>query len=336
MDGTIFVLLLQDGLTTGAIYLLLAIGLLIVFAVTRVIFIPQGDFVAYGALSMASMLAGRIPGTLWLLDTLALVNAVLALRQKKPIHGLLWALLPAALVTIAVLVSVKLGAWPWLLGALSIAITALLGPPIYRLTFSLLAGASVLTLLIVAMALHYVLLGIGLIIFGPEASTTPPFSAATYTLDGIDISGHSLWVAASCVALVVALRWLFRFTNAGRAMRATASNPLGARLMGIDAGASARKAFLLACAIGALGGLLIAPLTPISYDSGFLMGLKGFIAAVIGGLASYPIAAAGALCVGVIESLSSFWASSYSNPIVFGLLIPALAILSLRPGTIED
>jgi branched-chain amino acid transport system permease protein len=336
MDGTIFVLLLQDGLTTGAIYLLLAIGLLIVFAVTRVIFIPQGDFVAYGALSMASMLSGKIPGTLWLLDVLALTQACLALWQKKPIHGVFWALLPASLTTIATIASVELGAWPWLLGVLSIAVTALLGPPIYRLTFSLLAHASVLTLLIVAMALHYVLLGIGLIIFGPEASTTPPFSTSTYTIDGIDVSGHSLWVAASCAALVVVLRWLFRFTNAGRAMRATASNPLGARLMGIDAGASARKAFLLACAIGALGGLLIAPLTPISYDSGFLMGLKGFIAAVIGGLASYPIAAAGALCVGVIESLSSFWASSYSNPIVFGLLIPALAILSLRPGTIED
>jgi branched-chain amino acid transport system permease protein len=336
MDGTIFVLLLQDGLTTGAIYLLLAIGLLIVFAVTRVIFIPQGDFVAYGALSMAAMLAGKIPGTLWLLDALALATATLALSRKARFYGVTRTVLPPALITIAVILSVKLAAPAWLLGILAVAITALLGPPIYRLTFSTLGDASVLTLLIVAMALHYVLLGIGLIIFGPEASTTPPFSSATYTLRGIDVSGHSLWVAATCLALVVALRWLFRSTNAGRAMRATASNPFGARLMGIDAGASARRAFLLACAIGALGGLLIAPLTPISYDSGFLMGLKGFIAAVIGGLASYPIAAGGALAVGVIESLSSFWASAYTNPIVFGLLIPALAFLSLRRGTIED
>jgi branched-chain amino acid transport system permease protein len=335
VDSTIFVLLLQDGLTTGAIYLLLAIGLLIVFAVTRVIFIPQGDFVAYGALSMAAMLSGKIPGTLWLLDALALLGALYALRQRNPRAALL-ALLPSALVTVAVIAAVRLGAWPWVMGVLSIAITALLGPPIYRLTFAPLAGASVLTLLIVAMALHYVLLGIGLILFGPEASTTPPFSQATLTISGIDVSGHSLWVAGSCVAMVVLLRWLFRFTTAGRAMRATASNRLGARLMGIDSSASAGKAFLLACAIGALGGLLIAPITPISYDSGFLMGLKGFIAAVIGGLASYPIAAAGALAVGIIESLSSFWASTYTNPIVFGLLIPVLAWLSLRRGTIED
>ena len=132
-----------------------------------------------------------------------------------------------------------------------------------------------LTLLIVAMALHYVLLGIGLIVFGPEASRTPAFSNANFTVGGIDISGHSLWVAGSCVLLVVGLRWLFRFTLLGKALRATASNPLGARLMGIDRGRTGALAFLLASAIGGLAGLLIAPITPISYDSGFITGLKG-------------------------------------------------------------
>ena len=234
------------------------------------------------------------------------------------------ALLPAAGLTAATLAALHWGAPAWLFGTLAVAGTALLGPPVYRLVFRPMAGSSVLTLLIVAMALHYVLVGAGLVLFGPEASRTPAFSDADFTVGPMDVSGHSLWVAGCCVLLVVALRWLFRFTLLGKALRATASNPLGARLMGIDQARTGGLAFLLAAAIGGLAGLLIAPISPISYDSGFLTGLKGFIAAVLGGLASYPVAAVGALGVGVIESLSAFWVSAYSAAIVFGLLLPRL------------
>ena len=330
MDSSIFLLLLQDGLTSGAIYLLLAVGLLIVFSVTGVIFIPQGDFVSFAALGFAAMLQGQVPGTLWLLDGAALACAVLALWSRHPWRGAAWAALPAVGITLATLAALRWHAPAWLLGALAVASTALLGPPIYRLVFRPLAGSTVLTLLIVAMALHYVLLGAGLVLFGPEASRTPAFSDADFTIGPVDVSGHSLWVFGCCALLVVALRWLFRFTLLGKALRATASNPLGARLMGIEQARTGGLAFLLAAAIGGLAGLLIAPISPISYDSGFLTGLKGFIAAVLGGLASYPVAALGALGVGVVESLSSFWVSAYSASIVFGLLLPALAVLSLR------
>ncbi len=336
MDGSIFLLLLQDGLTTGAIYLLLAIGLLIVFSVSGVIFIPQGDFVSFAALGFAAMIQGEVPGTLWLLDAAALVCGLLALRSPKPLRGLAWAVLPAAALTGGTLAAIEAHAPAWLLGSLAVGGTALLGPPIHRLVFRPLAGASILTLLIVAMALHYVLLGAGLILFGPEASRTPPFSNATFSVGVLDVSGHSLWVYACCLLLVVGLRWLFRFTLVGKSLRATASNPLGARLMGIEHGRTGALAFLLTAAIGGLAGLLIAPITPISYDSGFIIGLKGFIAAVLGGLVSYPLAAAGALAVGVVESLASFWVSAYAAPIVFGLLLPALAVLSLRHRSIEE
>jgi branched-chain amino acid transport system permease protein len=333
MDGTIAALLLQDGLTTGAIYLLLAVGLLLVFLVTRVIFIPQGDFVAYGALTFAAMLAGRVPATLWLLDAGAVVMAVLAWRSWR---AAVWALVPSVLITGATLLAVHFGAWPWLKGVLAVGITALLAPVVYRLAFRPLRGASLLTLLIVAMAVHYVLLGIGLVLFGPETQRTPAFSDASFSWGEVDISGHSLWVAGCCVALVLALWWMFRATMLGRALRASASNPMGARLMGIEGDRMAAIAFTLAGAIGALGGLLIAPLTPIAYDAGFIIGLKGFIAAVIGGLASYPVAAVAALVVGVVESFASFWNSAYAAAIVFALLIPALIWLSLRARTIEE
>jgi branched-chain amino acid transport system permease protein len=76
--------------------------------------------------------------------------------------------------------------------------------------------------------------------------------------------------------------------------------------------------------------------TPLSYDAGFDIGLKGFVAAIMGGLVSYPLAAAGALLVGVLESLGSFWASAYRDVIVFTLLIPVLVWLSLRSRSVED
>ena len=336
MDSDIATLLLQDGLTTGAIYLLLAIGLLIVFLVTRVIFIPQGDFVAYGALSLATMLQGHVPGTLWVLDACAAAAALVALRRPRRLRGVAMAVLPALCVTAATLLAIRFGAWTWLLGLLAVAITALLGPAVYRLAFRPVAQASVLTLLIVSMAVHYVLLGVGLVVFGPEASRTPAFSDATFDIGTLEIPGHSLWVAGCCVALVIGLRWMFHHTMLGRALRASASNPFGARLMGIEGDRMGALAFLLAGAIGALAGLLIAPMTPIAYDAGFVIGLKGFIAAVIGGLASYPLAAAGALVVGVVESFASFWTSTFAGSIVFALLVPALVWLSLRRRTIED
>ena len=78
--------------------------------------------------------------------------------------------------------------------------------------------------------------------------------------------------------------------------------------------------------------MLIGAVTPLSYDAGFDIGLKGFVAAIMGGLASFPLAAAGAVLVGVLELLGSFWASAYREVIVFTLLIPVLVWLSLRGG----
>jgi branched-chain amino acid transport system permease protein len=80
----------------------------------------------------------------------------------------------------------------------------------------------------------------------------------------------------------------------------------------------------------------VAPLTTIYYDSGFLIGLKGFVAAIIGGLASYPAAALGALLVGVLESYSSFWASAYKEVIVFTLIIPVLLWRSFASPQLDE
>jgi branched-chain amino acid transport system permease protein len=94
--------------------------------------------------------------------------------------------------------------------------------------------------------------------------------------------------------------------------------------------------FFLAAALGAFSGILIAPITTIYYDTGFLIGLKGFVGAIIGGLASYPVAAAGALLVGLLESFSSFYASAFKEVIVFTLIIPVLVWRSLTSRHVDE
>jgi len=113
-------------------------------------------------------------------------------------------------------------------------------------------------------------------------------------------------------------------------------NRLGARLMGISSTAAGRLSFTMAAFIGALSGLLISPTTTIFYDSGFLIGLKGFVAAVFAGLSSYPGAALGAVLVGLLESFSSFWASAFKEVIVFTSILPVLLWRSLRDPHTEE
>ena len=94
--------------------------------------------------------------------------------------------------------------------------------------------------------------------------------------------------------------------------------------------------FLLASFIGAVSGILIAPITTLYYDTGFLIGLKGFVGAILGGMGSYPLAAIGSVAIGLLESFSSFWASAFKEVIVFTMIIPVLVWLSLRSHHVEE
>jgi branched-chain amino acid transport system permease protein len=337
MDLFVFLALLQDGITTGAIYLLLAIGLLIVFSVTRVIFVPQGDLLAFGTLTVAALQSGHLPGTLWLLDGVSAIALVEVLwrRRRGVARGVVtWGVFPLLLTAAAILLAPYQS--PTVSILLALGIVTPMGPLIWRFAFRPVSGASVLTLLILAMALHFVLIGLGLVFFGPEEASAPALTEASFDLGLLNVSGQSLAVVLCSAVLVAGLRRFFGATIHGKALRATASDPLGARLVGIDSETTGALAFGLASFIAALAGVLIGAVTPLSYDAGFDIGLKGFVAAIMGGLVSYPMAAAGALLVGVLESLVSFWLSAYREVIVFSLLIPALVWLSLRGGSPED
>ena len=343
MDLQIALLLGQDGIVNGAIYALLALALVLLFAVTRVIFIPQGEFVAYGALTLAAFQSGKTPGTVWLLlgagVLVALIDTVSALRggnlgRLKSI--ILWNLaLPA--VVAALVLWLEPGKLPLAAqAALALAVVTPLGPMIYRLAFQPLAEASVLVLLIVSVAVHLVLVGLGLLFFGAEGSRTTAFSEAQFQLGTLTINGQTIWVVGASVILIIVLYLFFGQTLYGKVLRATAINRVGARLMGISNTMAGTLSFTLAAGIGALSGILIAPLTTIYYDTGFLIGLKGFVAAIIGGMASYPLAAAGAILVGFLESFSSFWASSFKEVIVFTLIIPVLMWRSLTSRHVAE
>ncbi len=218
---------------------------------------------------------------------------------------------------------------------LSVAIVTCFGPLVYRLAYQSLADASSLVLLIVSVGVHFAMTGLGLLFFGAEGFRNPPFWDERFQLGAVALGGQALIVALVCAALMVLLWLFFERTLYGKALRATAINRLGARLMGISSQAAGQLTLSMAAFIGALSGLLIGPTTTVFYDSGFLIGLKGFVAAVIGGLASYPGAALGALLVGVIEAFGSFWASAFKEVIVFTLILPVLLWRSLT-GTHTD
>ena len=326
MDSQIALMLAQDGVVNGAVYGLMALALVLVFSVTRVIFIPQGEFVAYAALAMAALQTGKVPPIIWMLLTMAALT--LAVEGWRHLRGtrvawkptLVWAVL-LPLIAVALVWGLK----PTSQFGQTLAVLALIvpmGPLVYRLAFRPLAHATVLILLIVSVALHLAMMGLGLFFFGAEGSRTTPMSEARWDLGGLPITGQSLVVIGTAIVLVVLMFLFFERSIIGKALRATAINQTGARLMGIPTELSGDLSFALAALIGAVCGILI--------------GLKGFVAGIIGGLSSYPLALAGALLVGQLESFSSFWASAFKEVIVFTLIIPVLWWRSINTHHVED
>jgi branched-chain amino acid transport system permease protein len=332
MDLTIAAILGLDGLTNGAIYALVALALVLVFSVTRIIFIPQGEFVAFGALTLAALQMGKLPGTVWLLLLMAVAAAVLDLVQglrerwaaSRIARSLMKTLsLPIALAVLTpLLLRWQVPLWVQVLATL--AIVTAMGPLLYRLAYRALSAASVLTLLIVSVGVHFALTGVGLVFFGAEGYRTPAFWEARYDVGPLSFTGQTLIIFGASIVLLLAMFVFFERTLMGKALRATSVNRTGARLMGISGDAAGSLSFTMAAFIGALSGLLISPSTTIYYDTGFLIGLKGFVAAVFAGLASFPMALAGAIGVGLIESFGSFWASAFKEVIVFTVILPIL------------
>jgi branched-chain amino acid transport system permease protein len=336
MSLEIALLLAQDGIANGAIYVLVGLGIVLVFVVTRVIFVPYGDILAYAALTLGALERHRLPGTIWLVLTLAALAS--AMEIALHVRSASLRQLPSALMLHGGLPLLAAGLVALLAGRelpepVAIALTLILvlpiGPLLYRIAFRPLADASVLVLLMVAVALHFAVSGLALFYFGPEGVRTQSLTRFMLRLGSFVVAGQTLVILAGCGLVCAFLFAIFAGTTIGKALRATAVNRLGARLCGISPSRTGAIAFLFASALAGVSGVIVGPVATLYYDSGFIIGLKAFVGAIIGGLVSYPMAAMGALFVGLLESYAAFWNSAYKEVIVFSALLPILIWRSL-------
>jgi len=331
MNATIAALLLQDGLTNGLLYALIALSILQVFLVTRVFWIPAGEMVVFAAMTMGMLNVGKVPGTVALLPVIgvaALLSGTWTCWRSGVWHGWLriagFAIVYPLLASAAVYWLAPLKLAPAVRAVATLLLVAPMAPLLYTAVFRPIMHTSILTKLIVAVALHTVLVGAGLFFFGAEGLRSAPLISGRIDIGVTRLSYQLILVAAASVILMWLLWAFFERTLWGKALRATAMNRLGARLTAIRTDASGWLAFAIAGFIGALAGVLISPITTIYYDSGFALSLKGFIGVVCAGMASFPVAVVGALLIGVLDAFAAFYASTMRDVIVFAALIPIL------------
>jgi branched-chain amino acid transport system permease protein len=268
------------GLSSGAIYALVAMGFVAVFSVSGVINLAQGEFAAIGGLVALGGTDAGLPMPVALLVALLVVVVVAVLMQRLAIS------------------------------------------PVRRMT--------TLTSIILTLGVSTALKAVLLLVFGPQARGLAPLPGSDLLVGGVSVRAQELWILAVTAVVAVAVSLFYDRTLLGKALRACAEQPVAARLVGISPKAAATVAFGLAGLLGATAGVLAAPIQLTAWDSGLLLGLKGFVAATLGGLVSVRGAVLGGLVLGVLESLvAGYVDSGYRDAVAFVLLI---VVLVARPG----
>jgi branched-chain amino acid transport system permease protein len=180
-------------------------------------------------------------------------------------------------------------------------------------------------LIILTIGASITIEGVALLAFGADTHYAPAFTAGTISVLGSALPAQYVWCAAATVA-AVGLMWLFLTrTLPGAAMRATAMDAEAARIVGVSPARMSLLAFTLAAGLGALGGIVLAPLQPPDTGAGIVLGLRGFTAAVLGGLSSPAGAVAGGLAVGLLQAyVTGYLSSGYRDVIVYAVLLVAL------------
>ncbi len=286
-----YVQLTLDGLRAGTIYALIGLGFVTVFSVTGIINFAQGAFVMLGALIAVS------------------INNAEALTLT-PLPKLILAILGA------------------------VALTTLIGLILERIAIYPARHATPLTLIIITVGAYIALQGMAQLIWGTSSYVLPAFttleqSDLTFRLGAIIIKAQSLWIWGSTVLVLLVLYYFFEKTIWGAGLRASAVNRRAARLMGISPNRMSALSFALAAAMGAIAGVVLAPATRPIYDMGLVLGLKGFVAAIMGGLINAPAAVIGGLLLGVIENIGAgVTKAGFKDIYAFGILI---LILLFRP-----
>lgn len=271
------------GITSGSIYALVGLGLGIIFNVSRVINLAQGEFLTWGALLMISFSAWHIP------------------------------------LGLAIL--------------LAVVVTALMGVLFERLAIRPAWKSSTTVMLIATLAVSIILKGIAMLIWGKDPLSAPSFSGELPVRLGETIIATQIFWVVGVLTVITGLSWyFFKKTIVGKAIIAVSENRDAAALVGIDIRLAVMASFALSAAVGALAGGFIAPITFVSYDSGTMIGLKGFIALTLGGMNSIWGGLVGGLILGLVESLGAgFISAQYKDLLAFVLLI---FVLYVRPAGI--
>jgi branched-chain amino acid transport system permease protein len=206
---------------------------------------------------------------------------------------------------------------------LAILVPAVVGVLVEKLAIEPVKGAETVTLIIITIGASLVIRGLVQVWLGKGTHSLPAFSGdAPIEILGATLLPQSLWVLGVTALVVVALWYFFNRTLQGKAMLATSYNRLAAELVGINTGWVLFMSFAMSAALGALGGILITPITLTSYDVGIMLGLKGFVAAVVGGLGNGLGAVVGGLLVGILEAMGAGYISSaYKDAIPFVLIL---------------
>jgi len=212
---------------------------------------------------------------------------------------------------------------------IAIIITTAIGLALHRLAIEPARGASPVALIMITIGASIFLRGVAQIVFDRRFHSLPPlFGADPIQLSGAAILPQSLVVLVSATAIVTLL-WLFiDRTLLGKAVLATAANRLAARLIGIDTRRIVDFSFAVSAAIGAIAGILITPIALTSYDVGTLLALKGFAAAMLGGIGSAPGAVVGGLVIGMIEAFAAgYFSSNYKDAVAFLIILVVLVFI---------
>ncbi|KIX12360.1 branched-chain amino acid ABC transporter permease [Dethiosulfatarculus sandiegensis] len=273
---------ITSGLTTGAVYALVALGFCLVHNASGIVNFTQGDFLSLGGLMMYTFLFGL---------------------------GL-----PIPLAFLAAAISV-----------------GLTGFVLERLALRPARGHETVVLIFITIGASIFMRGVFKQFWGKEALALPPLSPdMPIRILGAIFTPQNLWVVGVTIVAILLLSFFFNATMTGKAMRATAVNQRAARLMGINTDRMIMYSFGLAGVLGALAGMLITPITSLSYNVGVMIGLKGFAAAVLGGYGNFTGAVLGGVVLGLLESLGAgLISSTYKDVIAFVVL---LAVLFIRPS----
>ena len=285
-----YIQLTIDGIRGGSIYALMALGFVVVYSVTGIINFAQGEFVMLGAMICLT------------------------------VNDLEWPLPPAIKLVVAIVAGVLL--------------TTLIGMIVERATIYPARRSPIVTLIIITIGVTITLRAGALLAWGADPYVLPAFTTLAledhiFRFGGVTVQAQSLWIWATLVVVLVLLYFFLERTIMGKALRACAVNRRAAQLMGINPSRMSLLSFAIAAALGAIGGIVLGPVTRPIYDMGLMLGLRGFVAAITGGLVSAPGAVVGGLVLGVIENITAGVTNpTYKSVVAFVILI---AILLFRP-----